>query len=68
MSHYLLEEDIVSPLLMVRFSVTNVSAVFLFKLYSKLKEATTMNLEIGYLPKKYYENEPSNGGYHFFRK
>lgn len=25
-----------------------------------------MNLEIGYLPKKYYENEPSTGGYHFF--
>lgn len=25
-----------------------------------------MNLEIGYLPKEYYENEPSTGGYHFF--
>lgn len=25
-----------------------------------------MNLEIGHLPKKYYENEPSTGGDHFF--
>lgn len=25
-----------------------------------------MNLEIGFLPKKYYENTPSTGGYHFF--
>ena len=26
----------------------------------------TMNLEIEYLPKKYYKNEPSTGRYHFF--
>lgn len=25
-----------------------------------------MNLEIGYLPRKYYEYEPSTGGYQFF--
>ena len=25
-----------------------------------------MNLEIGFLPKKYYENAPSTGGYNFF--
>ncbi|MGF9976536.1 hypothetical protein ABE042_17505 [Viridibacillus arvi] len=25
-----------------------------------------MNLGIGFLPKKYYENEPSTGGYNFF--